>query len=330
MSTSEQTYDFSQVLLNDERVVSQQEKNLLAELLRRCNEYNNLSESTVTQAVLRAASEIVAQRACVALGNRMMEHLLEQTAPGKVNKRAGRDLPTFQPKPPGPTPPFPGPPGPHQAQASSVREVTKDKPEFLAPRCVVLEEFLAPAELQDLLSDVLLREAEFQISEVLASGNGEGAVDFEYRRSRVLLEPGRHSAAIGEKLRSYLPYALPRLGQHPFPVSRVEAQITASNDGDFFRWHNDNSGGDVASRRVTFVYFFHREPRRFNGGELRLYDSRRENGGYAPVGNYYTVVPRQNQVVLFDSSLAHEVTPVECSSGRFEDGRFTVNGWLHA
>ena len=71
-------------------------------------------------------------------------------------------------------------------------------------------------------------------------------------------------------LQSTLPRLLPKLGIEPFPVVGVEAQITASKDGDFFRWHNDNGQDEVSGRKITFVYFFHREPKLFGGGELRI------------------------------------------------------------
>jgi Rps23 Pro-64 3,4-dihydroxylase Tpa1-like proline 4-hydroxylase len=86
---------------------------------------------------------------------------------------------------------------------------------------------------------------------------------------------------------------------------------------------------EVASREVTFVYFFHREPRQFSGGELRIYDSAPENHSHRAMASYRTIVPEQNQLVLFASGLSHEITPVECPSGKFADSRFTVNGWLH-
>jgi Rps23 Pro-64 3,4-dihydroxylase Tpa1-like proline 4-hydroxylase len=114
-----------------------------------------------------------------------------------------------------------------------------------------------------------------------------------------------------------------------FSISALEAQVTASNDGDFFRSHRDNGDDKVASRQLTFVYFFHREPRPFEGGELRIHDSRLENGEYVNTGSYQTIEPRQNQIVLFPCSLQHEITPVECPSRAFADSRFTMNGWLH-
>jgi Rps23 Pro-64 3,4-dihydroxylase Tpa1-like proline 4-hydroxylase len=213
-----------------------------------------------------------------------------------------------------------------QADANSVAVL--ETPRELRGECVVLEEFLAPAELEELTAYTLASEPQFQLSEIISPDIG-GAVDFEYRRSRALQDLGKHGDVIVNRIKAALPRILEQLGHPPFEVSRVEAQITASNDGDFFRWHNDNGHGEIATRELTFVYFFHREPRQFQGGELCLYDSRWENGVYRPQDNHRTVVPQQNQAVFFLSSLAHEITPVECPSGAFADSRFTVNGWFH-
>ncbi|HZZ17281.1 MAG TPA: 2OG-Fe(II) oxygenase, partial [Candidatus Sulfotelmatobacter sp.] len=114
-----------------------------------------------------------------------------------------------------------------------------------------------------------------------------------------------------------------------FPITHVEAQITASNDGDFFGVHSDDAQETIASRRITFVYFFHGEPSPFKGGELRLYDA--PGGyerGYQTLG-YQTIVPQQNQIVFFPCSVSHEITRVACPSKAFANSRFTLNGWLH-
>lgn len=203
-----------------------------------------------------------------------------------------------------------------------------EAPEILPAACVVLNEFLSPAELETLVNYTLAKESEFQVSEVISPDVG-GGVDFEYRRSRVLHDLGPHREVVVSRVQAVLPRILEQLSHEPFAITRVEAQITASNDGDFFRWHTDNGEDEIAGREVTFVYFFHREPKQFQGGELRLYDSRWQNGTYRPQASYRTIVPQQNQAVLFLSSLAHEITPIDCPSGTFADSRFTLNGWLH-
>ena len=238
--------------------------------------------------------------------------------------------------PPGPSPNAPRPPGPtpgittlRHAETSASAISLAERPSILPAQCVLLEEFLAPEELQELMQETLAREMEFQISEVIAPGAPGGITDFEHRRSRVLMDLGKRRDNFLDRLQSSLPRVIRKLGQDPFRISHVETQITASNDGDFFRCHSDNAEEIIASREITFVYFFHREPKPFRGGELRIYDSRWNSGRYVPTNNYRTIVPQQNQVVLFASSLAHEITPVECPSKAFADSRFTVNGWFH-
>jgi Rps23 Pro-64 3,4-dihydroxylase Tpa1-like proline 4-hydroxylase len=80
---------------------------------------------------------------------------------------------------------------------------------------------------------------------------------------------------------------------------------------------------------MTFVYFFHREPRQFEGGELRLHDSRRKTERSFGTDGYQAIVPQQNQIVFFPCAVRHEITAVECPSRAFADSRFTLNGWLH-
>ena len=130
------------------------------------------------------------------------------------------------------------------------------------------------------------------------------------------------------RVKAALPQVLQTLGMEEFSIADSEVQITASNDGDFFRFHSDNGSGRVATRHLTFVYFFHREPRQFEGGELRIHDARLEEGRYVSEGSYHSIVPQQNQIVFFPCELLHEITPVGCSSGLFADSRFTLNGWL--
>jgi SM-20-related protein len=201
--------------------------------------------------------------------------------------------------------------------------------DYLSAQCVILDEFLTSSELSALSQYVLEHEMQFATSEVLSPGVSSGAVDYNYRRSRVLMDLGGHEKMITDRVLTYLPRVLEKWGRDPFTISRSETQITASNHGDFFHCHVDNGAEAVAAREITFVYFFHREPKQFSGGELRIYDSRRENGDFIPTANYRTIVPEQNQLVLFASGLSHEITPVDCPSGQFADSRFTLNGWVH-
>jgi len=233
------------------------------------------------------------------------------------------------------TPMPPSPSGPQTPGHGSTKTVVSqtstaiaERPQKLEARCVVLDEFLAPQELAELTRFTLENESKFEVSEVLSPNAEKGVVNYDNRRSRVLMELGRHQDMMLERIKAILPRVLDKLGMEPFQVTAVEAQVTASNDGDFFHFHSDNGSEHVSSRHLTFVYFFHREPRQFEGGELRIHDSHLEAGEYVSEGSYQTIVPQQNQIVFFPCELMHEITPVKCSSEAFSDSRFTLNGWL--
>ena len=195
-------------------------------------------------------------------------------------------------------------------------------------RCVVLDEFLSPQEVEELINFALEHEQDFRTSEVISPVAEDGMVNYEHRKSRVLMDTGRFQELMLARIRPVLPEILHKLEMDEFIISGVEAQITVSNDGDFFRFHSDNGSDTVASRYLTFVYFFHREPRQFEGGELRIHNARLEGESYVSAGSYQEISPRQNQIVFFPCQLLHEITEVKCASGNLADGRFTLNGWL--
>jgi Rps23 Pro-64 3,4-dihydroxylase Tpa1-like proline 4-hydroxylase len=395
---------FSETLVRDERILSAQERALVATLLQHAKTAageNPEMQAAVRAVIASAVGETVAQRAFAVLGGSIVERILENGA--LPLDSAGMRTAEFYtgPRPPGPnppgepirmtdpeppshvpgTPPPPGvkaphkephrpmrdtpipPPPPKDPEPPSVRSplkpptgpmrdtpviprdpqppsavrttvvsetstVVAERPTALPARCVVLDEFLAPQELENLMRFTLEHEADFSASEVVSPVADGGVVNHEHRRSLVLMDLAQHQDLILERIKSALPQILDKLGMEEFSISGVEAQITASNDGDFFHFHSDNGSDRVASRYLTFVYFFHREPRQFEGGELRIHDARREDGAYVSAGSYQTIVPQQNQIVFFPCELLHEITPVNCASQLFADSRFTLNGWL--
>jgi SM-20-related protein len=190
----------------------------------------------------------------------------------------------------------------------------------LSAPIVVLDEFLVANECSALLQYAFERQDDFASTQIVDAGGGS-YVDTHTRRSQVLYDLGPVHRMFSDRMMFFLPGVLDRLGLPPFGVSRIEAQLTSTNNGEFFRMHTDNGSREVHSRSLTFVYFFHREPRAFEGGELRFLDA----GGRSA----HLVFPLQNQIVFFPSGCLHEILPVGCPSGDFRDGRFTVNGWLH-
>jgi Rps23 Pro-64 3,4-dihydroxylase Tpa1-like proline 4-hydroxylase len=165
---------------------------------------------------------------------------------------------------------------------------------------------------QHLLDFAVGQEQNFHAATV-ALGSGARAVIEGVRRARILDSLGEFEGPFIGHLRQHLESALDQLEYKRFPIGRIEIQITASNDGDYFRLHQD--GGPDDTREISFVYFLHGEPRRFSGGELRILSE--------------TVLPQGDTLVLFPSVSVHEVLPLSVPSRAFADSRFTVNGWIH-
>jgi Rps23 Pro-64 3,4-dihydroxylase Tpa1-like proline 4-hydroxylase len=357
---------FSETLMRDERILSAQERALVATLLqhaRAATGENHETQQAVRAVIASAVGETVAQRAFAVLGGSIVERILEGSAlslndsaelqtpdiyagpesPGEPQPPSQEPgpvkAPQKAPQPPGspmrtpgePQPPSQGP-GPSSVRTAVVSETSAatvtERPPVLPAKCVVLDEFLAPQELEELMRFTIEHEADFSASEVVSPTADGGIVNYEHRRSRVLMDLAHHQDLILARVKAVLPQVLERLGMEEFSIADVEAQVTASNDGDFFHFHSDNGSDRVAARYLTFVYFFHREPRQFDGGKLRIHDARLEQGTYVSAGSYQTIVPQQNQIVFFPCELLHEITPVNCASQLFADSRFTLNGWL--
>jgi SM-20-related protein len=185
----------------------------------------------------------------------------------------------------------------------------------------LLEGFLDDAEARDALEYAI--GAEGQFTEAKTS---TGAADF--REARVIYTPWRFADLVRDKIRPMLGELLHHFEIEPFPVGDIECQLTAHGDGDFFKLHNDSGSPDTASRVLTYVYYFHRSPRRFTGGELRVYHSLEQGGVMACGEAAAEITPASNSVLFFESFRYHEVLPVSCPGGEFGDGRFTINGWI--
>jgi SM-20-related protein len=194
-------------------------------------------------------------------------------------------------------------------------------------RLAILDEFLVLQEWSGLLDYALSHSEDFTDTAII-DPTGVHCVAPDFRRSRVVFDLGSYRELFAERILTHLPHVLWQLDEPEFDVREVEIQLTATNDGEFFRIHNDNRSEEVSSRVLTFVYYFYREPKAFAGGELRVFnDQADEQEAFS--GPHRIAYPMQNQIVVFPSNVLHEILPVECPSGDFADSRFTVNGWLH-
>ena len=138
----------------------------------------------------------------------------------------------------------------------------------------------------------------------------------DWRKSLVLFPHSFPELAqtLEARVRSLMPEVCYSLGIPVFSPSKIEQQLSAHWRGDFYRRHSDNASPSTASRMLTFCWYFHQEPKAFEGGELWFVDTGE------------VVVPSNNLAIFFDSSRLHEVSPTIAPD--FKQSRFAISGWI--
>lgn len=205
------------------------------------------------------------------------------------------------------------------ARSSAASSAAQSNP--LVSEYIQLENFFTPEEHSRLLSYVFEQQSEF-----VSTRTSTGATN--YRESVVLYSFPEFAELITQKIHAVFPDVMAKLKRPMFTIDQIESQLTAHNDGNFYKIHNDNGSPDTATRELTYVYYFYREPKAFSGGELVIYDSKIRDNYYVKAETFRTVEPINNSIVFFLSRYMHEVLPVQCPSQAFVDSRFTINGWL--
>jgi len=196
-------------------------------------------------------------------------------------------------------------------------------------RVLRFDDVLDPDEHARLLEYALAHEPGFEASAVMVSST-ESRVDPRRRASGTLMTLDDLVGSLERRLRTLIPHTRRELGLRWFPVGKAEIQMAVHQLGDFFGTHVDDGAEAVAGRRLTCVYYFHRQPKRFSGGELRLYDSVERDGRLTRAETYVSVEPRDNSAVFFPSNRPHEVCPVRSETRSFPDSRFSINVWFWA
>lgn len=194
---------------------------------------------------------------------------------------------------------------------------------------VRIADVLAPDDHQRLLTSTLAWEDEFKESGIV-NADGKGMIDHQSRKSRTL-QTGRLEELwelFDGPLRAILPAIRQQLGIPWFHLGKVERQLTAHGRGGFFVPHVDTGDARVEGRRISCVYYFHQTPKRFSGGELKLYDMWITPTGSTGAGTYTALEPLDNSLVFFPSDAFHEVCPVYPETDAFADCRFTVTIWF--
>ena len=188
------------------------------------------------------------------------------------------------------------------------------------------DNFLAPERLDALLDFVDRRQGDLSVS----VAGADVADAHEARVTQTLYEVDEVWPLFGEQLEALLPTMRKELGVPHFRLQHTERQLAVHFEGDGYGPHSDNGGVKVGTRALTYVYYFNRQPARFEGGEMRMYNFVERDGQRHIGTGFHDVEPRHNSIVFFPSWVHHEVLPLVAEVDGLDGARMTFTGWYHA
>jgi tetratricopeptide (TPR) repeat protein len=193
------------------------------------------------------------------------------------------------------------------------------------PAAFVLRQNWLPAPFHDTLLPLFgsLREKFIPVVD------NDGTYDPDARQTLELPDDWDGRNRFGRLVLDALPAALRRLQLAPFKIGRFVLQVRAYSHGHFFAIHRDAPPNSPAANRMSnFVYYFHRVPRPYTGGELLLFDSDIDADTFDNT-KFTCISPEDNTLVIFPPNYYHCVVPVRCPSRDFGDSRFVINGHIY-
>jgi Rps23 Pro-64 3,4-dihydroxylase Tpa1-like proline 4-hydroxylase len=185
-----------------------------------------------------------------------------------------------------------------------------------------IEPFLGEALVERLLIYADRRQNDFVPTRL---SNGE--VNRDVRVSHMLRDFGDLRQELEARFIGVLDWAIRELHLSPIDLAPLELELVAHGEGAFFDQHIDTAtDGTTAhsARALTGVYYFHRRPKGFDGGNLRLHAMAPATDGERRIVD---IPPRSDTLLLFPSWAPHEVQRISCPSGAFLDSRFAINCW---
>ena len=188
---------------------------------------------------------------------------------------------------------------------------------------IIVDDFVGRTGAEHLFQYAIAHESDFGPSKVAL---GQMSIVDESRRvSKVNCDVYPVMPVIEPAIRRAVDEAIPRLGLVNVEPYFLEPQLTWCGNGAFFKIHSDTLSRDgyTNQRVMTIVYYFHKEPKAFTGGQLLLYGL----GADANSSPQQEIEPRFDRAVFFPSWFPHEVLPVHCSD-QFADGRFAISCWV--
>jgi predicted 2-oxoglutarate/Fe(II)-dependent dioxygenase YbiX len=120
-------------------------------------------------------------------------------------------------------------------------------------------------------------------------------------------------------VRQHWPEILKALELRKFLIYSYNMGCIAYENGGFFKRHIDHSPFAFCPRRLTWIYYFFKEPKGFDGGDLIFYGREKEE---------ISITPYSGLLVAFGPHMEHEATTVTVTNSDFKSSRFSFTSFV--
>lgn len=195
-------------------------------------------------------------------------------------------------------------------------------------RVLRIARFLPKHERDALFDAVCANQKAFRRPGI-AGGNEGGSLYLSLESDdldQVQIDPlYRAGGYLKRRILGLLPTLFTALGVEPFPVSKLSLTLMNGMDGHRGSPHADDSGDRF---KISLLYYFHRTPKAFRGGDLAFYDADPASPNGHSDEARAKIDHEDNLLIAFPSHVFHGITDVRCDSDAFPDGRFVAIAFL--
>ena len=198
---------------------------------------------------------------------------------------------------------------------------------FQVPPVAVVDGFLGAAQMEILHRDALDVAPELRDAKVFYESN---EMDLSKRRTSVCKTFTSGQTLLRNAVEARLDDIRQGFGIAAFERGMHSVKLTYHGDGGFFLPHRDSHEPlKAGTRALTWLYYFGSAPKKYDGGDLYLFDSQTPKARYK-LSSFIKVEPVIDRLVVFPSWMYHAVSPLEMlPDASFADGRFAISGHMH-
>ncbi|WP_404392354.1 2OG-Fe(II) oxygenase [Pseudoalteromonas phenolica] len=212
------------------------------------------------------------------------------------------------------------------AQALHIGSIV-DKDGYNTMPAFILDNLFSTTDTAALLKHVADKQTSFKLA-----GYGYNSTEHNEnaRKTHFLAINSDFKALFNDFINSNIDKIRNALNIPSFTIESIEIKLTNHIDGGFFQVHSDNSAlfGEQTTRVISWIYYFHEQPKQFSGGELYAFDTNLDSREYNP-NSFTKITPNHNRFVAFPSCYYHCVAPTNVPSKQFMHGRMAVVGHIH-